>query len=245
MTSERFDHRPATPTIVALTIGVAVLSGTVAAAATSRGPTSAPQQAPADDAARPTLSAEDIPDDAFVPLQEGDATVASFRGFVTRQIVDDHGEHRSGPPSLAALGNASDVVAHGTVASVDLVPHPVTVGGLSAARIELQVTLDRTSVLRGQADADDVWHLPVWLGDPAFVPAVMEMLQTELGVGPVGADAVLFARQVDASSPFGGGLTIVDGIVQGGPEIARIARDPDPEPAELTNVQRALEAAGS
>jgi hypothetical protein len=251
MTDPPSTHRPAQRTVAALVLGCAALSGTVAAATTGRRSTpterAAPseQQAPTDDASRPTLTADDVPDDAFVPLQEGDATVASFRGFVARQLVDPHGDHRPDPPSLAALGSTSDVVAHGTVASVALVQHPVELGGLSAARIELQMVLDPASILGGQAPEDEVWHLPVWLGDPAFAPAVAEMLETELGAGPIGADAVLFGVLVDPSSPFGGGLTIVDGIVQGGPEIARLARTTDPKPAELTNVQRALEAAGT
>lgn len=236
-------------------VGAAALSGSVAAAGTARRSDPAAPTAPVDDALRPTLTADDVPEGAFVPLQEGDATVASFRSFLGRQLVEDGGDLRPGPESLVELGASVDAVAHGTVASATIVEHPVVLGDLTAARIELQLVLDPADLLRGEATmpgddeaeaaAGQVWHLPLWLGDPALAPAVADMLRTELGSGPVGADAVLFAQQIDVSSPFGGGLTIVDGIVQGGPEIARIARDPEPEPAELTNVQRALEAAGS
>ena len=244
MTRPPSHHRPMRSTVLAVAVGCAALSGTVAAAATARRPTPAPE--PTDDAIRPTLTAADIPEEAFVPLQEGDASVASFRSFVDRQVVDHYGHPRPGPAELTALGDAVDAVAHGTIAGAALVQHPITLGGLTAARIELQLLLGPTSTtLRGDAAPGEVWHVPVWMGDPAFAPAVLSMLETELGTGPVGADAVLFATDVDDASPFGGGLTVVDGIVQGGPEVARLSRDPAPAPTELTNVQRALEAAGS
>ena len=244
MTRAPSHHRPMRSTVLALAVGCAALGGTVAAAGTARRSTPAPE--PTDDAIRPTLTAADIPADAFVPLQEGDATVASFRAFVERQVVDPYGHPRRGPDELAALGDAVDAIAHGPVVGATLVQHPIALGGLTAARIELQLVLGPTATtLQGDAAPGEVWHVPVWMGDPAFAPAVLAMLETELGDGPIGADAVLFATDVGDVSPFGGGLTVVDGIVQGGPEVARLSRDPAPEPAELTNVQHALEAAGT
>ncbi|MBN2623626.1 MAG: hypothetical protein JXA83_09665 [Acidimicrobiales bacterium] len=192
------------------------------------------------------MTAEDVPVHAFQPSQTGDGSVESFSAFLDGVNDMREGLVLGAPVSVDHLTAMSQVVVHGHVAEVALVRSDVHMGDLSAQQIEMVITVADPAIVKSSASvtAVDTWRQQLWLGDPVLAGRVLEMLQAELGSGPVGADAVLFGtidQTVERSLPT---PSVLDGLITLDGSVARLAPSPE-TPSDTTQTLDAFSDARS
>ncbi|MCB0964747.1 MAG: hypothetical protein KDA98_15830 [Acidimicrobiales bacterium] len=205
---------------MALALGV-VLAGAAGTAAIARSD-DGPAAVSADVTGRPSMAAEEVPDEVLAPEQLGDRSVASFSAFLDTVRGFSHGAPAPRPPDLAGLLERTSTSASGTVAAVSLELGTDRLGELQASRIDLVVDLRLDEVVEADARTDAVrWVRTVWSGDPVLGEQLVERFRAELGEGPVGARAVLFGNVVDTGD--GPVLATFDGLVEDASGAARMS----------------------
>lgn len=179
-----------------------------------------------------------IPSDEVEPGQAGNASVASFSGFMALVASRVDGTPAPRPTSVADLREQSEAIAYGTIERVTLVPKEVRRGELVASAIELELHLEIDEALKAPGSIDTTeWRQTVWMGDPALAAMTIEKMQTEMGTGPVGARAILFGHVDEAASM----ARVFDGLVEDQSGSARITIISNPAPKDLTSVAEAVE----
>lgn len=234
----RTASRRGTP-MVALALGVVLAGGAAGTAALARSD-DGPAEVSADVTGRPSMAAEEIPDEVLAPGHVGDGSVASFSAFLETVRGFAHGSPAPRPPDLAGLLERTSTSASGTVAAVSLELGTDRLGELEASRIDLVVDLSLDEVVEADGRTDAVrWVRTVWSGDPVLGGPLLERFRAELGEGPVGARAVLFGNVVDAGD--GPVLATFDGLVEdasGAARMSLVLSEPD---GVLPSVDAAVE----
>lgn len=214
--------------------GVLLIGGIAIARQLGDAPT-----APTKEAFQHRLTADEVPPEEMAPTQQGDGTVRSFQAFMTGVASAVNGKPAPRPTSVQELIDQTAASARGTITAVRLSHSEVHQGQLPGARIDLIVDLEVSDTIKSVEGFDgSSWTRTLWVGDPAVVPAMLQKLTTELGTGPIGADAVIFANLLETDS--GEVLTVFDGLVEDDTGTARLSVIHKPDPQDLTSVQAAM-----
>lgn len=198
------------------------------------------------------MTEEEIPPQAVASAQAGSSSAESFAGL----MESIHAEYEDmfpepTPADVPGLLSKVGVVARGTITKVELVPSEIRLGPLAGAQIHLRITLDPSDVVKASRGADPTtWVLGAWMGDPVMARLMLRKLTTELGKGPVGAEALLYGNPsggvVEGSpgnidgAPLGTG--IYDGLVEDASGTARVSVLANPGPQDLTSIDAAMAA---
>lgn len=168
------------------------------------------------------LSIEEVPAEVLDATHRGDGSVASFGRFLGTVRSFHHGHPAPRPADLAGLRAATAASAAGVVGAVRLESELIELGELRAARIDLIIDLRDVVTFDAPDDVSTTsWTRTVWSGDPVLLDAIVHRLRTELGPGPLGAQAVLFGNITD--TPEGPVLGVFDGLVDDGVDVARLS----------------------
>lgn len=179
---------------------------------------------PASDAADPDrrMTLSEVPAVVLEPTRAGDGSVASFAAFLATVRSFHHGRPVWRPDTVEGISAVTDVAGHGRIASLELVPRTEQLGDLTAARIDLVLTVDGLRLWKSDDRVDArVWTRTLWMGDPVLAGGMLARLREELGAGPVGATVVIFGNVTD--TPEGPVLGVFDGIVDDAGAVARLS----------------------
>jgi hypothetical protein len=168
------------------------------------------------------LSIDEVPTEVIEQAHRGDGSVASFGRFLGTVRSFHHAHPAPRPADLAGLRARTAASAAGTVQAVRLVPEVIELGELRAARLDLVIDLRDVTTFDAPDDVSTtMWTRTVWSGDPVLLDAIVHRFRTELGRGPLGAQAVVFGNITD--TPEGPVLGVFDGLVDDGTDVARLS----------------------